>query len=148
MKQKQSDSTEQQSVEKIILEELNIKEGLNLKPTVLSLDDGHKVQLDGYDDQKNAICEIYAHIGKLKGSQPDKVASDILKMLLVEKELGREFDKYLCFVSEEAKSKFAGKSWLALSAKKYDIKVKVVKLPIQEENKILDAQKRQDITKK
>ena len=71
-----SSSVEQQSIEKYLLDTINKKYGLSLKSTKLDLQDGVQVQLDGYNKQNNAICEIYAHVGPLKGSQPNKVASD------------------------------------------------------------------------
>ncbi len=80
---KASSSLEQQNIEKY--KTLNKQEGLDLRPTKLKLDKNTEVWLDGYDERNSAICEIYAHIGKLKGSQPDKIASDFLKMILVQK---------------------------------------------------------------
>jgi len=75
-----SDSTEQQSAEEYILSELNRLEDCVLKPERRPLPDGGYVQLDGYDDESGIVCEIYARVGKLKGSQPDKLASDFLKI--------------------------------------------------------------------
>lgn len=75
-----SSSDVQQLAEPSMLQALNQKLGLDLRPVQSSLNDGIKVQLDGLDEEHKAVCEIYARIGELKGSQPEKIASDILKM--------------------------------------------------------------------
>lgn len=143
-----SNSREQQIAEIYILQALNNnkdnnKDGYNLESTKLKLSSGSTVQLDGFDKDKQVICEIYARVGKLKGGQPDKVASDFLKMLLVEKELNKSFTKIFCFASEEASSYIEGKSWLGLVAKKFDIIIKTIELPAKIKEKIKRAQNRQ-----
>ena len=147
MSQSKSNSNEQQKIEGYMLEKLNEKEGLNLQSQKLKLSDGTYVQLDGFDEKNNAICEMYAHIGSLKGAQPDKVASDFLKMLLVEKNRGCGIKKYFCFADEEAAKKVKGSSWLASVAKQFCINIVVIELPENKKDEILKAQKRQDITK-
>ncbi len=104
--------------------------------------------MDGYDEKNSTICEIYAHIGKLKGSQPDKIASDFLKMILVQKCKKISLKKIFCFASEETVKKVIGKSWLALAAKEFDIDIVVILLPKEKEKEILQAQKRQKMINK
>ncbi len=145
---KASSSLEQQTIEKYILETLNKQEGLDLRPTKLKLDKNTEVWLDGYDERNSTICEIYAHIGKLKGSQPDKIASDFLKMILVQKCKKISLKKNICFASEEAAKKVIGKSWLALTAKEFNIDIVVILLPKEKEKEILQAQKRQKMINK
>ncbi len=145
---KASSSLGQQNIEKYILETLNKQEGLDLRPTKLKLDKNTEVWLDGYDERNSAICEIYAHIGKLKGSQPDKIASDFLKMILVQKCKKISLKKIFCFASEEAAKKVIGKSWLALTAKEFNIDIVVILLPKEKEKEILQAQKRQKMINK
>lgn len=40
------------------------------------------IQPDFYSEESNFIGEIFAHIGKPKKAQDNKIANDILKMLL------------------------------------------------------------------
>ena len=108
-----SDSTEQQTAEGYLLNSLGNDINIALHPKKLLLPSGSSVQIDGINEEGKVLCEIYARIGKIKGSQPDKVASDILKMLLVEKLLGGNWKKYYCFASDEAAALFKGKSWVA-----------------------------------
>ncbi len=138
-----STSSEQQSAEGFILETLNKTEGFKLQSSKVTLPSGCSVQLDGFDSDNRAVCEIYARIGKLKGSQPDKLASDFLKMQLVEKEFGYSFTKIFCFASDEARSYVKGKSWLAQAAKEFGIIIKTVSLPPEIELNIKNAQSRQ-----
>ncbi|MDQ6990310.1 MAG: hypothetical protein Q9M11_01085 [Mariprofundaceae bacterium] len=122
---------------------MNEKEGLNLTSQKMKLSNGASVELDGYDEEENAVCEIYARIGKLKGSQPDKVASDFLKMLLVEKDRGLAMRKIFCFASNEASSHLAGRSWLAHAARDFNIEIKTIQVPKKIEDAIKHAQVRQ-----
>ena len=53
------------------------------------------IQPDFYSEKENVIGEIFAHIGKPKKAQDNKIANDVLKMLLLEKITGmnRFFEK-------------------------------------------------------
>lgn len=138
-----SSSTEQQQIESVILATLNQKLGLNLAPRRLSLSETTTVQLDGLDEENQVACEIYARLGKLKGSQPDKVASDLLKLTLVEDVLGGRWRKILCFASEEAARVVQGRSWLAAAAARFQVEVHLVTLADAERELLLAAQARQ-----
>lgn len=138
-----SDSTEQQTAETYMLQELSKKLGVELQSKKLQLPTGNAVQIDGLNEENKVLCEIYARIGKLKGSQPDKVASDFLKMLFVEKTFGHKWDKHFCFASDEAASLVQGNSWLAQTAKEMDITIHVIMPDVNIINSIVEAQKRQ-----
>ena len=138
-----SDSTEQQTAESYILENLSSKLGVELQSDKLKLPTGNTVQIDGLNEKNKVLCEIYARIGKLKGSQPDKVASDFLKMLFVEKAFGDKWDKHFCFASDEAASLVQGNSWLAKTAKVMGITIHVIKPNTNITNSLVEAQKRQ-----
>lgn len=56
---------------------------------------------DFYSVENKIIGEIHAHIGRLKGAQPDKIASDVLKMLFYEKVSGCNWKKYIAVCSKE-----------------------------------------------
>ena len=124
-----SDSSVQQMAEPLVLECLNNKENIQLVSRHLSLLDNVKLQLDGIDENKPTVCEIYAHIGACKGAQPNKIASDLLKMVLVERVKGGKWRKIFCFVDEEAAKVLTGKSWRAVAAKELEIEVRVCKIP-------------------
>jgi len=143
-----SRSDEQQSVEHIIVEQLNLKLGLNLAAARLSLSESVYVQLDGLDEEKKTVCEVYARNGKLKGSQPDKVASDLLKMELVERLNGGQWRKIFCFGDPEAAKLLIGKSWLAAAAKRLNVEVHVASLPESVREKLIAAQLRQVMVNK
>jgi len=138
-----SSSDEQQSAEEVILEQLNFKLKLNLVPARLDISDSVYVQLDGLDEKKKTACEIYARIGKLIGSQSDKVASDLLKMELVERSKGGQWRKIFCFGDPQAAKLLQGKSWLAAAAKSLNVEVQIVTLPEAERKKLIAAQSRQ-----
>jgi len=138
-----SSSTEQQKIESVILATLNQQLGLKLIPRRLLLSETTSVQLDGLDVESQVACEVYARLGKLKGSQPDKVASDLLKLNLVEEVFGGKWRKILCFASEEAARVIQGKSWLAAAAAHFEVEVHLVTLAEAERELLLAAQIRQ-----
>jgi len=143
-----SDSTEQISAEQHLLGKLKDKINVSLESAKIKLPSGVVIQFDGYNEKEKILCEVYARIGALKGSQPDKVASDILKMLLVEKELNQKFEKHYCFSSEEAAKKLIGNSWLGATAKRFNVKIHVFELPIEMTETIKKAQERQKMINK
>lgn len=138
-----SDSTEQQTAESYILHALSDDLSIELEPKKIVLPSGSSVQIDGVNEKDNILCEIYARIGKLKSSQADKVASDFLKMLLVEKSLGGKWQKHFCFASDEAAASLKGKSWIANVAIEMGIEIHVITLPSSIETSVVEAQNRQ-----
>jgi len=138
-----SSSIEQSRAETVILSEINRLYGLSLEPARFSLSDKLSVQIDGFDKKKSVLCEIYARVGKLKGSQPDKLASDLLKMALVEKLTDRVWRKIMCFCDESAAMTLKGRSWLAAAAEHFAVEVIVVEIPEKIRESLITAQKRQ-----
>lgn len=78
---KTEDSTEQRRAERLILAAASEHFGKTLQPRkILKPEKGH-VEIDGVADDDSVLAEVYAHQGDSKGSQPDKVMSDALKLL-------------------------------------------------------------------
>jgi hypothetical protein len=140
-----SESSAQRSAERALIAGLNRSLGLSL-----SSQEGKiaGIELDGLDRERRAMCEAYAHIGPVKGSQPDKVAGDILKMLYAEKLLGGHWRKLLCFADGKAARILTGRSWLAEAARSFDIEVQVVPLPENVQASVKAAQDRQVMVNK
>jgi hypothetical protein len=66
-----SDSAEQRTAENFALEAIGRKLGVELLPRKLQLADGSCVEIDGGTEGPPTIfAEVYAHQGRLKGSQP------------------------------------------------------------------------------
>lgn len=61
------------------------------------------MQPDFYSEEHRIVGEIFAHIGKPKKAQDNKIANDILKMLSLEKVTGKSYRKILvvCDVAEK-----------------------------------------------
>ena len=80
--------------------------------------------------------------GGIDPEQPDKLASDLLKMALVEKLTDRAWRKIMCFCDESAAITLKGRSWLAAAAH-FAVEVIVVDIPEKTREALLMAQKRQ-----
>jgi hypothetical protein len=138
-----SSSNEQRAAGIALVNALSDHLGITLESKVLELGGNCTIQIDGYSDEPPVICEAWAHIGKPKGSQPDKVMTDALKLLFCEKRLCKKFKKILLFSDEVAQHYFSGKSWQAESLREYDIEIITLQLPVARLNKIKKAQERQ-----
>lgn len=104
------------------------------------------IQPDFYSEENNIIGEIFAHIGKPKKAQDNKIANDILKMLLLEKITGKQFRKIICVCDELEKKKLQGQSALAESIRQFGIEIMYVELEENMRNQIIEAQERQKMT--
>lgn len=138
-----SDSLEHSEAETTVLGLVQLKAGCSLAEETLPLGDGVLVKVDGINRDHRVLCEVYSRIGRLKGSQPDKLASDMLKLVLAERALGGTWRKLLCLADSEAAKCLQGKSWLAAAARQMGFEVVVVELPSSTRERILAAQRRQ-----
>lgn len=138
-----SDSLEQREAEIVILERSNKERGYSLAGDSVPVGDGAVVKVDGIDRERRVLCEVYSRIGKLKGSQPHKIASDMLKLMLAERGLGGMWHKLICLVDTEAAKCFDGKSWLAVAASRMGFEVVIVEFPSAIRERLLSARRRQ-----
>ena len=95
------------SIEQVLAEEkiftlveksLNVSLEKNPK-LYLSSNEYTYIQPDFYSAEHCIVGEIFAHIGKPKKAQDNKIANDILKMLLLEKITGKQYKKSLLFAT-------------------------------------------------
>ena len=141
-----SSSLEQQETEKhifLMVEELLGVKLENNKKIFLADNSFTYIQPDFYSETELIIGEIFAHIGKPKKAQDNKIANDILKMLLLEKITGKHFRKIIVVCDEEEQKKLQGLSALAESIRQFGIEVMKIEIGDDLRNMILDAQKRQ-----
>ena len=138
-----SASNEQQEAGVVLVSALADHLRIALDSKVLKFSDGCAVQIDGYSDDPPVLCEAWAHIGKPKGSQPDKVMSDLVKLLFCEERLGKKFRKILLFSDEVVSQHFSGNSWQAMCLRDHGIELMALPLPVDLLNKVSKAQERQ-----
>lgn len=104
------------------------------------------IQPDFYSSENSIIGEIFAHIGKPKKAQDNKIANDILKMLLLEKTTGKEYRKIIAICDEAEKKKLQGDSVLAESIRQFGIEILFVEIDKNTRKQILEAQELQKMT--
>ena len=141
-----SSSIEQQYAEDVIFKQveqiLNVKLESNCK--IYLADNAFTyMQPDFYSETGCVVGEIFAHIGKPKKAQDNKIANDILKMLLLEKVKGKRYRKILVVCDEAELKKLTGLSVLAESIRQFDIEVMYVEVDENLRNQLLRAQARQ-----
>lgn len=143
MNEHPSDSVVQQNAEIELLQILGRKLTHNLKPHNIRLNNKSSIQIDGFSAEGRILCEVYAHIGALRGGQPDKIAADILKLNLAERQKGGRWRKILLFADELACKQLKGLSWLAEACKDSQIEIEVAEVSREISEKIAAAQRRQ-----
>ncbi len=104
------------------------------------------IQPDFYSKEHLIVGEIFAHIGKPKKAQDNKVANDILKMLLLEKTTGKQYRKIIVVCDTTEKKKLEGKSVLAESIRQFGIEILYVEIDTNMKQQIMDAQELQKMT--
>ncbi len=138
-----SDSPEQRAVESLILAGLAPEYG-PLAPMTLRLPGGARVDVDGVAPDRSVFVEAFAHQGRMKGSQPKKVAQDALKLITIRREQP-EARVVLAFADEVAARSVLGKGWLAEALQTWAVEVRVVQLDDETRERIVAAQLRQQM---
>jgi len=138
-----SDSDAQRHAEVASLRELEKRLGFPVAGERVELGDGYFANVDGINRDRRFICEIYSRIGKLQAAQVEKVASDILKLGVLERALGGTWRKAMCFADETAANVLRNRSWLAKASKDLGVEVIVLSLPDSVRKAVLAAQTRQ-----
>jgi hypothetical protein len=148
------DSQKSSSFEQIIAEQaifLSVRRFLNVEleqnPKLYLSDNKYTyIQPDFYSGKDLIIGEIFAHIGKPKKAQDNKISNDILKMLLLEKVSGKQYRKIIVVCDESELKKLQGKSALAESIRCFGIELLYIPIDNNLRTKILNAQERQRMT--
>ncbi|MCC7483914.1 MAG: hypothetical protein IT529_02895 [Burkholderiales bacterium] len=138
-----SDSDAQRDAEEASLRELEKRLGFPVAGERVELGDGCFANVDGINRERRFICEIYSRIGKLQAAQVEKVASDVLKLGVLERALGGAWRKAMCFADKTAANVLRNKSWLAKASKDLGVEVIVLSLPDTVRSAVLAAQTRQ-----
>jgi hypothetical protein len=138
-----SDSGEQRRAESELINQLSLALGVELKSEPIELGEGVRIAVDGFNREHQVLCEVYAHIGPTRGGQPDKIATDILKMIAAEKRLHGRWRKILCFADPDAARCLCGRSWLAAVCRDFRVEIKILTLPADLHAAVVAAQQRQ-----
>lgn len=143
-----SDSLEQRSLEEWALTEASSRLGVQLRKRRIALGDGATVEIDGMDEGGTVACEVYAHVGTLRGGQPKKLATDLLKLVVLradqEQPGRRPIRLVLVVVDEPAERTLTSvKSWLGSAVRRFGVEVLRLDLPHDRREILIAAQNRQ-----
>src|SRR5258706_4828463 len=121
MKRKASCSDVQQLAEQLMVSEFSGQLGRELGKAKIPIATA-KVAVDGLhrDDNRVTLVEAWAHVGKAKSAQRNKVPGDMLKLALVTNVLRRTYpsmkvDSYLLFADKTAANVVNGKGWASIA---------------------------------
>jgi hypothetical protein len=134
MKRTASCSDVQQLAEGLIVSEFSRQLGRELGTAIIPIGSA-KVAVDGFhkDDSGVTLVEAWAHVGRAKPAQRNKVLGDLLKLALVSSVLRRSYpalkvESHLVFADSAAANVVNGKGWASLAAKEFGITVQVIAL--------------------
>lgn len=151
MKRTASSSDVQQLAERLMVSALSKDLGRTLKKATVPIGQS-KVSVDGFhlEDNRVILAEAWAHVGKVKAAQRNKVLTDMLKLILIKTALHRSHptlgvECYLAFADSTAASVVKGHSWAAAAASEFGIRPHIVALSQDIIDTIREAQRRQDI---
>lgn len=151
MKRQSSRSDVQQLVEKLMVGEFSQHLNKTLLGATIPLG-STSIQVDGFcrDEHGITIVEAWAHIGKAKSAQRNKVLGDMLKLVLLKAAFrsscpNTQVDAYLLFADSTAAKCVTGKGWPSLATKEFGISSHVLVLSSEVTDTIKEAQRRQDI---
>lgn len=138
-----SDSIEQQHAETVIADLLENLLGFDLERNKKLHFLSSSVNVDLFCMSPAVLGEIYAHIGKLKPPQINKLVADALKMQYIQHNLKEPFRKLMVICDDEVYSTLIGDSWKSCVIR--ELGIEIVKIDIPEELKatLINAQKRQ-----
>ena len=105
------------------------------------------IRPDFFSDSEKIIGEIHSHIGRLKAAQQNKIAGDVLKMILFDKMRGCTYRKYIVVCGKEEYDQLNGTSYLAEAIREYEITLLYVEIPDEMRIRLQDAMKRQNLMK-
>ena len=141
-----SSSLEQVNAETYVFAAVEKQLGISLeKNKVIYLSDNPYMYIrpDFYSEENQVIGEIFAHIGKPKKAQNNKIANDILKMLLFEEKTHKSFRKIIVVCDQQEYMHLQGMSVLAECIRQFHIELMYVELDEETRQRVLLAQKRQ-----
>jgi len=140
---KPGQSKEQQEAEAYMIGKFSEELGHPLKQDRFDLANSGYAKVDGVSESPPVLCEAWAHIGKVRSAQNDKVMTDALKLVFLERSVGKPSRKVLLLSDEVARKNFTGRSWGAACLAHFSIETKVIDLPEDLRARVLEAQKRQ-----
>lgn len=138
-----SDSSVQMKSEKVILAKL--EELLNLpkdsiETEVIKLNSRSTVEIDGFNKEHGIMVEVFSRIGKPKAAHQEKIANDILKLMMIEKIHEKSYRKIMAVCDEEIEKYMLGNSWKAHALRLFEFEVVNVDVGIELRNQIIEAQ--------
>jgi hypothetical protein len=128
-----------------MLDRLGEDLGLALGPAVIKVPSGERVEVDGADPELTVLVECWAHQGRTKPAQRNKVLTDALKLHWIGTTRYPRPRLILCLSDPAAAASFlpSASTWAARALQDLKIEMRVVTLPDDVRTNILNAQRRQ-----
>jgi hypothetical protein len=140
-----SDSAEQRDAEDWLIARLEADLQVSLRRHGAPSSAVTGVELDGFAlSQPPILCEAWAHVGRPKPAQKNKVLADALKLVWVEKECFPDgANKYLLFGDQTAARHFRDRAWASRALTALRVEVRVYDFADDRRLRLLEAQHRQ-----
>lgn len=136
-------SAEQRGAERVMLDLLGERLGVDLHTRRLTHATGAYVDIDGADRELTVLVECWAHQGPAKVAQKYKLVNDATKLSWIARSLPRPPRLVLCVSDEAAVKHLRGRSWQGQAIRDLGVEIEVVQLPDDVVASISAAQRRQ-----
>jgi hypothetical protein len=127
-----------------MLDLLGAQLGLQLNPATIAVPSGERVEVDGADANRTVLVECWAHQGPPKSAQKHKVLADAFKLAWIATTIYPRPQLVLCLSDPQAAAPFlpGGRTWASRALQDHLIGVRVVALPGDLHQRLLEAQHR------
>jgi hypothetical protein len=136
------DSREHRDAESLMVAALSKRLGVALAPRRLELADGSRLEFDAAADDLSVLVEAWAHQGKVKAAQRNKVLTDALKRAYVARSAAPQARLILLFSDAAATRRFET-GWAGGALRMFGVEIQVVELSADVRARIRAAQERQ-----
>jgi hypothetical protein len=139
------DSSVQREAERVIIETLGRELGVTFAMDTRKIVGGTEVKFDGVCEEPPILVEAWAHQGRAKSAQQDKVMVDALRLAWAASVLypERSAKKILALADPDAALHLRGRSWMKAALDHLGVTVHVVHVPDELRQRIRETQIRQ-----
>ena len=147
-----SSSLVQCEAEKLMISAYGQQVGVFLTPNKQFRFEKIALTVDGWKDDGNSVLlvEAWAHVGKAKSAQRNKVLADVLKLVFLTRRIklgapSKKVDCAMLFLDPQAATVIQGKTWGGAAVSDFGIRTVVINLAAEMLSRIKIAQIKQDI---
>ena len=125
--------------ERLMIDWLSQRLSIQLTPRSYPIEGARSIHIDGVANDPLTMVEAWAHQGRPKSAQSNKVTTDAFKLAFLQQQLGQDARKILLFSDGLAARPFQSGTWRAKAIAEAGIEVWIAELDDEVRSRIRDA---------